>query len=202
HQVARLGLARTFQNLRLFQSLSVLENVLVGLHRHGRQRPWDVLLGTPRFRQRERQLRQQALQLLESMDIAGVAERRAGDLSYGQRRRLEIARALANGPRLLLLDEPAAGMNPAEKQELAGLIRQVQRQHQLTVLIIDHHVPLMMGLCDRLAVLNFGRRIAVGRPEAVRRDPAVIEAYLGEDAVAAAAAGAEDGAADPGGQQP
>ena len=182
-RVARLGMARTFQNLRLFASLSCLENVLVGLHRQARQPVVQVLLGTPAWRRREQQLRARAHQLLESVGIAEVAARQAGELSYGQRRRLEIARALATAPRLLLLDEPAAGMNPSEKQELTGLIRGLRAQHQLTVLIIEHHVPLMMELCDRLAVLNFGRRIALGVPEVVRRDPAVIEAYLGETAV-------------------
>jgi branched-chain amino acid transport system ATP-binding protein len=179
HRVAALGMARTFQNLRLFSSLSCLDNVRVGLHRHSRQPRLQALLGTAAFRRRELALRGQALALLESVGIAEAAGRPSGDLSYGQRRRLEIARALACRPQLLLLDEPAAGMNPSEKQELAALIRRLRSEHQLTVLIIEHHVPLMMELCDRLAVLNFGRRIALGTPQQVRHDPAVIEAYLG-----------------------
>lgn len=179
HRVAALGVARTFQNLRLFGSLSCLDNVRVGLHRHSRQPRLQALLGTAAFQRRELALRGQALALLESVGIAEAAGRPSGDLSYGQRRRLEIARALACRPQLLLLDEPAAGMNPNEKQELAALIRRLRNEHQLTVLIIEHHVPLMMELCDRLAVLNFGRRIALGTPQQVRHDPAVIEAYLG-----------------------
>jgi branched-chain amino acid transport system ATP-binding protein len=191
-------MARTFQNLRLFASLSCLDNVRVGLHRHSRQPKLQALLGTAAFRRRERALRQEALELLASVGIAEAAERPSGDLSYGQRRRLEIARALACRPELLLLDEPAAGMNPSEKQELAGLIRQIRQRHQLTVLIIEHHVPLMMELCDRLAVLNFGRRIALGSPQLVRQDPAVIEAYLGAAATAAASETAAQGAASSG----
>ena len=179
HRVAALGLARTFQNLRLFSSLSCLDNVRVGLHRHSRQPRLQALLGTKAFEQREAKLRLESWQLLESVGIAELADRPATSLSYGQRRRLEIARALACRPELLLLDEPAAGMNTPEKGELAALIRRIREAHSLTVLIIEHHVPLMMELCDRLAVLNFGRRIALGTPLEVRRNPAVIEAYLG-----------------------
>ena len=179
HRIARLGIARTFQNLRLFSSLSCLDNVLVGMHQHGRQPPLAALLQTQPFRRREAQLHQQALELLALFQLEAAAQLNAASLSYGDRRRLEMARALASRPQLLLLDEPAAGMNPAEKDELRELIRRIRDQFKLTVLIIEHHVPLMLGLCDRLAVLNFGQRIALGSPEQVRRDPAVIEAYLG-----------------------
>ncbi|MCH9713539.1 MAG: ABC transporter ATP-binding protein [Cyanobacteria bacterium] len=179
HRIARLGIARTFQNLRLFHSLSCLENVLVGMHQHARQPPLAALLQRPSFQRREDQLQQQALELLALFGLEAAAQQRAASLSYGDRRRLEMARALASQPQLLLLDEPAAGMNPAEKEELRALIKRLTQQFQLTVLIIEHHVPLMLGLCDRLAVLNFGQRIALGTPEQVRRDPAVIEAYLG-----------------------
>ncbi len=178
-RIARLGLARTFQNLRLFAPLSALENVLVGLHGSARTPLVAGLLGSASFRRRQRELEAQALELLELLELGPLAQQSAGSLSYGNQRRLEIARALATGPRLLLLDEPAAGLNPAEKSELSGLIRRLRERFELTVLIIEHHVPLMMDLCDRLAVLNFGERIALGTPELVRRDPAVIEAYLG-----------------------
>ena len=179
HRIARLGIARTFQNLRLFSSLSCLDNVLVGMHQHGRQPPLAALLQTQSFRRREAQLHQQALELLALFQLEAAAQQNAASLSYGDRRRLEMARALASRPQLLLLDEPAAGMNPAEKDELRELIRRIRDQFKLTVLIIEHHVPLMLGLCDRLAVLNFGQRISLGNPDQVRRDPAVIEAYLG-----------------------
>jgi len=164
HAVAGLGIARTFQNLRLFPTLSCLDNVMVGLHRHARQQRFAALFQTRPFHQKQAKLHQEALTLLEP---------------YGDRRRLEMARALANRPALLLLDEPAAGMNPHEKDQLCELIRQIQAQFQLTVLIIEHHVPLMMQLCDRLVVLNFGKTIAEGPPEQIAKDPAVIEAYLG-----------------------
>ena len=179
HRIARLGIARTFQNLRLFSSLSCLDNVLVGMHQHGRQPPLAALLQTQPFRRREAQLHQQALELLALFQLEAAAQLNAASLTYGDRRRLEMARALASRPQLLLLDEPAAGMNPAEKDELRELIRRIRDQFKLTVLIIEHHVPLMLGLCDRLAVLNFGQCIALGSPDQVRRDPAVIEAYLG-----------------------
>jgi len=180
-RVNRLGIARTFQNLRLFGPLSCLENVLVGLHHRGRSSLVGALLARPGFRLQQAKLRLQALELLELLDLAEQSDQPAASLPYGLQRRLEIARALATAPRLLLLDEPAAGMNPGEKEELSGLIQRLRQQFALTLLVIEHHVPLMMRLCDRIAVLNFGERIAEGPPEAVRRDPAVIAAYLGVD---------------------
>jgi branched-chain amino acid transport system ATP-binding protein len=162
--------------------MTVLENVLVGLHNQGHSSFWAALRGSYSARREDRRLRELAKDLLDLLGLVDQAEQPATTLAYGDQRRLEIARALALRPQLLLLDEPAAGMNPSEKGELSELIRRIRAEFDLTVLLIEHHVPLVMGLCDRIAVLDFGRCIATGDPEQVRRDPAVIEAYLGDEA--------------------
>ena len=182
HQVARRGIARTFQNIRLFAELSALENVMIGRHCRTRSGLFSGVLGLGAARAEERAARDRASELLGLIGLTGREEVKARNLPYGDQRRLEIARALALEPRILLLDEPAAGMNPAEKAGLSEFIRRLRAEFELTMLIIEHHVPLVMGLCDRIAVLDFGRLIALGDPDTVRRDPAVVEAYLGEEA--------------------
>jgi branched-chain amino acid transport system ATP-binding protein len=181
HRIAQLGVARTFQNIRLFGKLDVLQNVLIGRHIHTHGSTLAGMFGLPGARAEERKAHMRALELLDLVGLAGRAGAQAGSLPYGDQRRLEIARALALEPRLLLLDEPAAGMNPNEKQVLSDFIREIRRTFDLTVLLIEHHVPLVMGLCDRIAVLNFGQMIALGDPAHVKSDPQVIEAYLGEE---------------------
>nr|WP_156800538.1 ABC transporter ATP-binding protein [Pseudanabaena sp. PCC 7367] len=178
HQIAASGIARTFQNIRLFCNLSALENVAIARHVHTQAGVFSGVFGIARGEEVDTYDR--AMELLELVGLADKADHQANSFAYGDQRRLEIARALALKPKLLLLDEPAAGMNPNEKAELSEFIRQIRDRLNLTILLIEHHVPLVMGLCDRIAVLNFGQLIALDAPEQVKNNPAVIEAYLGE----------------------
>ena len=181
HEVVRIGIARTFQNIRLFGGMSVIENVAVARNAHTHSGLLGPILRTPAFLREERAVREHALELLDVVNLRAQAARAASTLSYGEQRRLEIARALATEPKLLALDEPAAGMNATEKLQLRELIESI-RARGLTILLIEHDVKLVMGLCDQVTVLDQGRRIARGTPAEVSRDEAVIEAYLGTSA--------------------
>ena len=179
-EINKAGIARTFQNIRLFKDMPVLDNVKVGLHNH---HPYSTLTGIlrlPKYFKVEKEMNERAMEILKVFDLDKEADQLAGNLPYGKQRKLEIARALATDPKLLLLDEPAAGMNPNETQELMDTIRFVREHFHMTILLIEHDMKLVSGICERLTVLNFGQVLAQGETSSVLKDPAVITAYLGE----------------------
>ena len=178
--INKAGIARTFQNIRLFKELSVLDNVKVGLHNHNPYSALTGILRLPKYYKVEKQMNEEAMELLKVFDLDGEAQTLASNLPYGKQRKLEIARALATKPTLLLLDEPAAGMNPNETQELMNTIRFVREHFDMTILLIEHDMRLVSGICEKLTVLNFGRVLCQGETNGVLNNPEVIKAYLGE----------------------
>ena len=181
YKITDLGLARTFQNIRLFKELTVIDNVLIAMHSTMGESTFHSLLRTPTYYRKEAEMREKALELLAIFELEKKYDVLAKNLPYGEQRRLEIVRALATDPKILFLDEPAAGMNPQETAELTALIRKIQKDFKNTVVLIEHDMSLVMNVCERIYVLEYGRLLAKGTPEEIQKNPAVIKAYLGGD---------------------
>ncbi|MEG2004722.1 MAG: ABC transporter ATP-binding protein [Bilophila sp.] len=181
HRICKAGMARTFQNIRLFSNETALENVMIGCHVRRKSQWWMPIFSVPSARREEEAIREQAKSLIHRLALDAYSNEKSSSLPYGAQRRLEIARALATRPDFLLLDEPAAGMNPQESTELMHFIRHIRSEFNLTILLIEHDMKVVMGVCQHIWVLEYGQLIAEGEPEAIRNNPRVIEAYLGED---------------------
>lgn len=180
HTISGNGIARTFQNIRLFEDQSVVNNLKIAHFSHTKYRLWDVFLTSRKFKEEEERIEAESMEILNFLDLGHLAEKKAGSLPYGEQRRVEIARALSCKPEVLLLDEPAAGMNPAEIQHLNQLILKIRDHYDLTIIVVEHQMRLVMEICEEILVLNFGKKLAIGKPDEMKNNQDVMEAYLGK----------------------